>query len=88
MSNKYKQAIANAMMGKCIAYKKETKAVLNEMLEIVQSIVRCKDCKHYHNSPNGLCYLHTEPCDNAKGYKGEAVCVEDNSFCSFGERKK
>ena len=32
------------------------------------------------------CYLHTEPCDNAKGYKGVAVCVEDNSFCNYGER--
>lgn len=49
-------------------------------------VVRCKDCKHYRNSPNGLCYLHTEPCDNANGYKGEAVCVEENSFCSYGER--
>lgn len=53
----------------------------------VVEVVRCKDCKYYQNSPNGLCYLHTEPCDNAKGYKGEAVCVEDNSFCSYGERK-
>lgn len=35
MSNKYRQAVANAMMGKCIAYKKETKAVLNEMLDMV-----------------------------------------------------
>ena len=35
MSNKYRQAIANAMMGKCIPYKKETKAVLNEMLDMV-----------------------------------------------------
>lgn len=35
MSNKYRQAVANAMMGKCIAYKKETKAVLNEMLAMV-----------------------------------------------------
>lgn len=50
-------------------------------------VVCCKDCKHYSNSPNGLCYLHTEPYDNTKGYKGEAVCVEDNDFCSYGERK-
>lgn len=35
MSNKYRQAIANAMRGKCIPYKKETKAVLNEMLNMV-----------------------------------------------------
>lgn len=32
--------------------------------------------------------LHTEPYANARGYKGEAVCVEMNSFCSYGERRK
>lgn len=32
MSDKYKQAVANAMKGKCIPYKKETKAVLNKCL--------------------------------------------------------
>ena len=50
-------------------------------------IVRCADCKHYQNHPNGLCYLHTEPYDNAQGYKGDAVCVEPDDFCSYGERK-
>ncbi len=35
MSDKYKQAVANAMKGKCIPYKRETKAVLNEMLDMV-----------------------------------------------------
>lgn len=24
-------------------------------------VTRRKDCKHYRNHPNGLCYLHTEP---------------------------
>lgn len=50
-------------------------------------VVRCKDCKHYRNYPNGLCYLHTEPKSNARGYSGEAVCVEPDDFCSYGERK-
>lgn len=50
-------------------------------------VVRCKACKHYRNHPNGLCYLNTEPCDNKQGYKGEAVCVEPDDFCSYGERK-
>jgi hypothetical protein len=50
-------------------------------------VVRCKDCKHYRNHPNGLCYLHTEPFDNKQGYKGDAVCVEQDDFCSYGERK-
>lgn len=51
-------------------------------------VVRCKDCKHYRNYPNGLCYLHTEPKTNARGYSGEAVCVEPDDFCSYGERKE
>lgn len=52
----------------------------------VVPVVRCKDCKYYRNRPNGLCYLHTEPYGD--GYKGDAVCVEDNDFCSCGERKE
>lgn len=53
----------------------------------VAPVVRCKDCKHYRNYPNGLCYLHTEQKTNARGYSGEAVCVEPDDFCSYGERK-
>ena len=51
-------------------------------------VVRCKDCKYYRNHPNGLCYLHTEPKENERGYSGEAVCVEPDDFCSYGERRK
>lgn len=51
-------------------------------------VVRCKGCKHYRNHQNGLCYLHTEPKENARGYSGEAVCVEPDDFCSYGERKE
>lgn len=53
----------------------------------VVKVVRCKDCIHARNMPLGLCYLHTEPYCNAKGYKGDAVCVEPNDFCSYGERR-
>lgn len=35
-----------------------------------------------------MCMLHTEPYPNVRGYKGEAVCVEMNGFCSYGERRK
>lgn len=42
---------------------------------------------HCRNLPNGLCYLYTEPYDNERGYKGEAVCVEPDDFCSCGERR-
>ena len=51
----------------------------------VVEVVRCKDCKHYRNHPNGLCYAHTEPCGTR--YKGETICVEPDDFCSCGERK-
>lgn len=50
-------------------------------------IVRCRDCKYYRNQPNGLCYLHTEPKENERGYSGEAFCVEPDDFCSYGERR-
>ena len=59
-------------------------------IPIVDAVVvtRCKDCKHYRNHPNGLCYLHTEPKANARGYSGEAVCVEPDDFCSYGKPKE
>lgn len=50
-------------------------------------VTRCKDCKHYGNNPNGLCYLHTEPKASERGYSGEAVCVEPDDFCSYGTPK-
>lgn len=63
-------------------------AMLNEEPAAdVAPVVRCKDCKHYRNHPNGLCYLHTEPKENARGHSGNAVCVEPEDFCSYGERK-
>lgn len=54
----------------------------------IVEVVRCKDCIHAQNMPLGLCYLHTEPYDNAKGYKGDAVCVEPDDYCSYGERRE
>ena len=51
-------------------------------------VTRCKDCKHYRNHPNGLCYLHTEPKENKRGYSGEPVCVEPDDFCSYLLRER
>lgn len=51
-------------------------------------VIRCRECKHCRNLPNGLCYLYTEPYDNERGYKGEAVRVEPDDFCSCGERRQ
>jgi len=72
------------------AVEKVCQAVIDKKVKTpddVAVVVRCKDCKHYRNYPNGLCYIHTEPKTNARGYSGEAVCVEPDDFCSYGERK-
>jgi hypothetical protein len=83
-SNKDKYDIVyGALTGvrQAITYTKTTPAA-----DVVE-VVRCKDCIHAQNMPLGLCYLHTEPYDNAKGYKGDAVCVEPDDFCSYGRKK-
>lgn len=54
----------------------------------VAEVVRCKDCKHYRNHPNGLFDCWAEPSCNERGYKGDMHCVEPDDFCSFGERKE
>lgn len=59
-----------------------------EKMKSMVPVVRCKDCIHRQGDESPMCMLHTEPYANARGYKGEAVCVEMNSFCSYGERKK
>ncbi len=51
-------------------------------------VTRCRNCAYYKNHPNGLCYLHTEPKANERGYSGESVCVEPDDFCSYGKPKK
>lgn len=51
-------------------------------------IVRCRDCIHRQGDEYPMCMLHTEPYTNSRGYKGEAVCVEMDDFCSSGERRE
>lgn len=50
-------------------------------------VIRCRDCIHRWGDEYPVCMLHTEPYANAIGYKGEAVCVEMDGFCSYGERR-
>ena len=38
-------------------------------------VVRCKDCKHYWKNVN------------TPGYAGKCTHVEDDDFCSHGERR-
>lgn len=51
-------------------------------------VVRCMDCVYRQGDENPMCMVHTEPYCNARGYKGEAVCVEMRDFCSYGKRKE
>ena len=71
-----------------IGKKRRAEYKIVKILTDVAPVVRCKDCKHYRNHPNGLCYLHTEPKANARGYSGNSVCVEPDDFCSYGEPKE
>lgn len=57
----------------------------------VASIVRCKDCKHWHEE-TGWCYHHS----HFIGPDGEAChpwessswkMLNEDDFCSYGERK-
>lgn len=57
MIDKYSQAVANAMKGKCIPYKRETKAVLNEMLDIVTVKHGHWDVGYFHDRVCSCC-LH------------------------------
>lgn len=47
-------------------------------------VIRCMECRHYHNHPNGLCYANAEEKPN--GTEG-IRCVEPDDFCSYGERR-
>ena len=74
------------LVGSCDRDYESLKVLLMQTPAVdVSPVVYCKDCEHYHNAPNGLCYLHTEPKANARGYSGDAVCVESDDFCSYGE---
>lgn len=52
----------------------------------VVEVVRCKDCKHSvkYNCKNDACYSFTI-CRRRDGY---AEDVEEDDFCSYGERKE
>ena len=51
----------------------------------VVEVVRCKDCEHFvkYKCKNDACYSFTI-CRRG----GYMVDVEENDFCSYGERKK
>ena len=51
-------------------------------------VIRCRECIHRQGDEYPVCMLHTEPYANARGYKGGAVCVGMDDFCSFGKRRE
>lgn len=85
---KYYEKHTTEESGEHYAYSVALREIRNAPAADVVPVVPCKDCKHYRNHPNGLCYLHTEPKENERGYSGEAVCVEPDDFCSYGERRE
>ena len=56
-------------------------AILELPVSVVVSVVRCQECKHF-TMWGGKDKAHF--CSNKKGLAG---IVENNDFCSYGERK-
>ena len=54
--------------------------------EVRGNVVRCKDCRYSvkYNCKNDACYSFTI-CRRRDGY---AEGVEEDDFCSYGERKE
>lgn len=51
----------------------------------VAEVVRCKDCKHYDKKYH-QCKLHSEEPDQY--HTGFIFCMQEDDFCSYGERKE
>ena len=63
-------------------------ATMNQIEELptadVVEVVRCKDCKYYDD---GECEYHSESKE-MRQYERWTVDVNENDFCSYGERKE
>ena len=54
-------------------------------------VVRCKDCKHWHDE-TGWCYHHSHFVDSKGGFchpweSNDWKMLNEDDFCSYGERK-
>ena len=83
-------------IGRCNPEVFENKAYAdgwNSAIEIIEStptanvaeVVRCKDCKYYDKKYH-QCKLHSEEPDQY--YTGFIFCMQEDDFCSYGERKE
>ena len=60
------------------AYGVALKEIDNTPTEDVVSVVRCRDCKHYDG----------DFCNNDQWWNDDSyITVDDDNFCSYGERK-
>ena len=70
-------------------YNDGIKAVLScikiQLSAYVAEVVRCKDCKYYDKEYH-QCKLHSEEPDQYS--TGFIFCMQENDFCSYGERRE
>ena len=60
-------------------------AIAEQPITDVAKVVRCKDCEHYDKKYH-QCKLHSEEPDQY--YTGFIFCMQEDDFCSYGERKE
>lgn len=72
----YREAIRNTVYAKGVDYKKATRIKLQELAEIADKLVLCKDCEYADfESPYPVCNLIE-------------MNITDDDYCSWGEREE
>lgn len=70
-------------------------SVASDCIEVIQNaptvdaveVVRCKECKYGMNHDFGCGYNHFACCDMEDGIVQFAKSVNEDDFCSYGERR-
>lgn len=60
-------------------------AIAEQPIADVAKVVRCKDCKYYDKEYH-KCKLHSEEPDQY--YTGFIFNMQEDDFCSYGERRE
>lgn len=81
----FTECIHGAVCDRCPNCKPDECEFFTPAADVVE-VVRCKDCKHSvkYNCKNDACYSFTI-CRRRDGY---SEGVEEDDFCSYGERKE
>lgn len=85
-----KNEIARCHCVPCVGSNDYNYKDLDEVLDDIPTadvveVVRCKDCAYYDD---GECIYHSEPKEWRGAYERWTVGVNENDFCSCGERKE